>query len=151
MKPGSILFFLLALRCGVYSQEPLCGLSWLEFTEMQKGIPNGEIRASFHNKFDSTILHGGNNGLSFRSEITVPVVVHIVWNTPEENLTDGQVLEQMEILNRDCNRGFEGCTGSVQAIHRPKRHPLLPCRQNPGRKGLFRNNKTQNRFGTCRH
>ena len=103
MKPGSILFFLLALRCGVYSQEPLCGLSWLEFTEMQKGIPNGEIRASFHNKLDSTILHGGNNGLSFRSEITVPVVVHIVWNTPEENLTDGQVLEQMEILNRDCN------------------------------------------------
>lgn len=69
---------------------------------MQKGIPIGEIRASFHNKLDSAILYSGN-GLKFRSAAHIPVVVHIVWDTPQENLRDGQVLEQIEILNRDFN------------------------------------------------
>jgi hypothetical protein len=70
---------------------------------MQKGIPIGEIRASFHNKLDSALLQGGN-GLNFRTATTVPVVVHVVWNTPQENLSDEQVFEQIEILNQDFNR-----------------------------------------------
>ncbi len=102
MKTKALLFFLLALRFGVCAQEPLCGLNQLEVNEMQKGIPVGQIRASFHNKLDSAILYGGN-GLNFRSDVTIPVVVHIVWNTSEENLSDEQVLEQIEILNRDFN------------------------------------------------
>lgn len=102
MKTIAILFFLLALRFGVCAQEPSCGLGWLEATEMQKGSPINEIRASFHNILDSAILYG-NEVLNFRSETTIPVVVHIVWNSPQENLSDGQVLEQIEILNQDFN------------------------------------------------
>ncbi len=102
MRTKALLFFLFALHFVVCSQEPLCGLGWLEIAEMQKGIPIHEIRASFHNKLDSAMLHGGND-LNFRSAVTIPVVVHIVWNTPQENLSDGQVLEQIEILNRDFN------------------------------------------------
>lgn len=37
--------------------------------------------------------------------ITVPVVVHILWRTPEEDISDGQVLSQLESLNADFNRG----------------------------------------------
>jgi hypothetical protein len=102
MKTKALLFFLLSLLSGVCAQEPSCGVGWLKNIEMKKSIPIDEIRASFYNKLDSAILYSGNS-LNFRSTSTIPIVVHIVWSTPQENLSDGQVLEQIEILNRDFN------------------------------------------------
>lgn len=34
----------------------------------------------------------------------VPVVFHVVWNTPEQNLADSIILRQLETLNQDFNR-----------------------------------------------
>lgn len=39
------------------------------------------------------------------SVITIPVVVHILWRTPEENIPDDQVRSQLEALNADFNLG----------------------------------------------
>jgi len=36
-----------------------------------------------------------------RSTITIPVVVHVVWNKGEENNPDEQVFSQIDVLNRD--------------------------------------------------
>ena len=36
--------------------------------------------------------------------ISIPVVVHIVWNTAAENISDNRVFEQIEILNNDYRR-----------------------------------------------
>lgn len=41
--------------------------------------------------------------ISPRSEFTIPVVVHVVWNRTEENISDQRILDQIEILNRDFN------------------------------------------------
>ncbi len=38
-----------------------------------------------------------------RSTVFVPVVVHIVWNSPQENLSDELILSQIEVLNEDYN------------------------------------------------
>lgn len=35
---------------------------------------------------------------------TIPVVIHVVYNTPEQNLPDSVILNQIEILNQDYNR-----------------------------------------------
>lgn len=35
------------------------------------------------------------------SSIIIPVVVHIVYNTPEQNISDAQIQDQINILNRD--------------------------------------------------
>ncbi|XOV68393.1 MAG: zinc-dependent metalloprotease [Fluviicola sp.] len=35
---------------------------------------------------------------------TIPVVVHVVYNTPAQNLPDSVILNQIEILNQDYNR-----------------------------------------------
>jgi uncharacterized protein YjhX (UPF0386 family) len=32
---------------------------------------------------------------------TVPVVVHVVWNTPDQNISDDQVRSQIDVLNHD--------------------------------------------------
>ncbi|MCC5468555.1 hypothetical protein [Pelosinus baikalensis] len=31
----------------------------------------------------------------------IPVVVHVVWNTPEQNISDEQIQSQIKVLNRD--------------------------------------------------
>ena len=38
-----------------------------------------------------------------RSDITIPVVFHILWHTEEENVSDALILSQLEALNRDYN------------------------------------------------
>ena len=40
-----------------------------------------------------------------RSGVTrIPVVVHVVWNTPAQNISDAQINSQIEVLNRDFRR-----------------------------------------------
>ena len=40
-----------------------------------------------------------------RSGITrIPVVVHVVWNTATQNVSDAQILSQIDVLNRDFRR-----------------------------------------------
>jgi ABC-type taurine transport system substrate-binding protein len=34
----------------------------------------------------------------------IPVVVHVVWNTPQQNISDAQINSQIEVLNRDFRR-----------------------------------------------
>ncbi|MEM8524102.1 MAG: M43 family zinc metalloprotease [Bacteroidota bacterium] len=41
------------------------------------------------------------NKAEARSDITIPVVIHIVWNQEEENISDEQILSQIEVLNED--------------------------------------------------
>lgn len=36
--------------------------------------------------------------------ITIPVVVHVVYNTPAENISDEQIMSQIEVLNEDFRR-----------------------------------------------
>ncbi len=36
-----------------------------------------------------------------RTVITIPVVVHVLWNTPIQNISDAQILSQITVLNAD--------------------------------------------------
>ena len=36
--------------------------------------------------------------------ITIPVVVHVVWNTNAENISDAQIFSQIDVLNADFRR-----------------------------------------------
>lgn len=36
--------------------------------------------------------------------ITIPVVVHVVWNLPVQNISDDQILSQIDVLNKDFRR-----------------------------------------------
>ena len=45
-----------------------------------------------------------NNSKSSNSIITIPVVVHVVWNTNAENISDAQIFSQIDALNADYRR-----------------------------------------------
>ncbi|MGN6439234.1 MAG: M43 family zinc metalloprotease [Agriterribacter sp.] len=36
--------------------------------------------------------------------ITIPVVVHVLYNTPQQNLSDGQIRSQLDVLNNDFSK-----------------------------------------------
>lgn len=38
-----------------------------------------------------------------RATVVIPVVVHVVWNSNEENISDEQIRTQIEVLNQDFN------------------------------------------------
>jgi len=40
-------------------------------------------------------------GEGARELAVIPVVVHVVWRTPAENISDEQIISQIEVLNRD--------------------------------------------------
>ncbi len=56
--------------------------------------------------------------LSPRVVITIPIVVHVVWKQPEENISEAQILSQIEVLNQDFRALNQEITG-VPAIFRP--------------------------------
>ena len=56
-------------------------------------IRRGEIHAA-----TSKLI---SKGLKKKGPVTIPVVVHIVYKTAAENISDAQVRSQIEALNRD--------------------------------------------------
>lgn len=48
-----------------------------------------------------------------REPIVVPVAVHVVWHTPEENISDEQIESQLEVLNQD----FRGTNFEIPEVH----------------------------------
>jgi Pregnancy-associated plasma protein-A/Secretion system C-terminal sorting domain len=51
-----------------------------------------------------TAVNGINSPIQDITVITIPVVVHIVYNTSGQNISDAQVVSQLEVLNRDYRR-----------------------------------------------
>ncbi|MBS1664940.1 MAG: T9SS type A sorting domain-containing protein [Bacteroidetes bacterium] len=49
----------------------------------------------------SVIVNGQGGKESAPSRITIPVVVHIIYNSPSQNISDEQVLSQLQVLNAD--------------------------------------------------
>lgn len=53
-----------------------------------------------------------------RSVITIPVVVHVVYNTPQQNISDAQILSQITVLNQDFAR-LNADTTQTPAVWKP--------------------------------
>ena len=45
-----------------------------------------------------------NPNYSSKSIITIPVVVHVVWKNSGQNISDAQILSQIDLLNKDFRR-----------------------------------------------
>jgi hypothetical protein len=60
------------------------------------------VRAEIENQAG---LYEGAGNIAGRSGVTrIPVVVHVVWNTAAQNISDAQIASQIDVLNRDFRR-----------------------------------------------
>jgi len=48
--------------------------------------------------------------------VTIPVVFHVIWNTSTENVSDAQLLSQLDILNEDFNATNPNFTNTVASF-----------------------------------
>ena len=95
------LVIILLSAFSLSSQERTCGtmehLNYLNSNDSQlrDRMQKNEI------KIEKWIKDNANKSITV---ITIPVVVHVVWNTNSENISDNQVLSQITILNEDFRR-----------------------------------------------
>ncbi len=70
-----------------------------------------EKAAFFEKKHTTPFVIGGSldtttaaaAAMSVPEQIVIPVVVHIIWNTPGQNISDARILSQLDVLNKDFN------------------------------------------------
>jgi PKD repeat protein len=58
------------------------------------------------------------NSMRTQAVITIPVVVHVVYRTATENISDAQIMSQIAILNNDC-RKLNADTNLIPPAFRP--------------------------------
>jgi hypothetical protein len=81
-------------RCGINEHE-----QWLQSKNPK--------RADQRERFNQMVNEYADQLLSSKTtlpNITIPVVVHLVYKTTAQNISDAQILSQIDILNQDFNR-----------------------------------------------
>lgn len=105
MPKNVLLIFSLVLLSyfSIFAQKTRCGAH-----------PNpSEIKGSQAiENFTQKWISENQNSLSNRELITISVVVHVLWNQPEQNITDEQIQSQIDILNED----FRALNTEIQDI-----------------------------------
>ena len=97
-KIYTLLLFCFTLT--IYGQER-CGTDFYEEILKEKYPEYAEARAKVNLQTENWI---SKNNKSVSAVITVPVVVHVVYNTNAENISDAQIFSQMDVLNADYRR-----------------------------------------------
>jgi len=95
----------------VVAQEANCGFQEMLNRQISKDTLLTQRFAEINLRLEEAVKKDGN-GISFRKETIIPTVVHIVWNSPEENISDLTVVEQIAILNRD----FDGENNDLENV-----------------------------------
>jgi hypothetical protein len=96
----TFLFALLALQQSALAQR-ICGTT--EYQQMlEQQDPSIINRREEIEQFTRDYLI--NNPQGDRALVTIPVVVHVVYNTTAENISDAQIQSQITVLNQDFRR-----------------------------------------------
>src|SRR5690606_20335294 len=122
----------LYLSAGVMAQEEANGLKYCGSTEQRESlfqmyepyrVQDSIDQKEFQNYYEN-FLNQQMNGPESSSLYTIPVVVHVVHLNGAENISDEQIYDAIEVLNRDFNKensdtsqvvsSFGGIIGNAQ-------------------------------------
>lgn len=100
---GKLLAFvaILATTTSLFGQQRNCGS--MDYLQQQiNDDPQRAERLQAIEEQTAGII--AQQGVSDRAVYTIPVVVHVIWNTSAENISDAQVQSQIDVLNEDFRR-----------------------------------------------
>jgi hypothetical protein len=100
MKKIVLLLLVLSLTSPIFSQE-LKKCATTEYMEQLISENPGVFRSlqDIENRIQNYIVNNKNR--SQQTVIVIPVVVHVIWNTAAQNITEAMVKSQIRILNED--------------------------------------------------
>ena len=94
------------LNSVMYAQQPTlrrCGTT--EYTKWMEQInPDYAINRQVIENFTTQWVADNPQQAKSAATITIPVVVHVVYRTAAQNISDAQVLSQIPVLNKDYRR-----------------------------------------------
>lgn len=103
---GYYFIILFLFLCNVaYPQNEKQRCATYEYDKYLKSLnPDyAKNRDGTNHKASSVLSHSfAKNSVA---TVVIPVVVHIIWNTPEQNLPDEQIVSQMDVINEDFSSG----------------------------------------------
>ncbi|MDX1908297.1 MAG: M43 family zinc metalloprotease [Bacteroidia bacterium] len=100
----SIAAGILLLPTGLMAQEAERSCHSNEYHELQRQADPGlDGRRAEIERFTAEYVREHGHA-SARVVRTIPVVVHVVYNTASENISDAQILSQIAVLNKDFRR-----------------------------------------------
>jgi hypothetical protein len=107
MEKATTLFFCLVFCFAnmVCQAQEHCGTIHQSGSSLAKNLPATSL----------------SNVVGERMVVNIPVVVHVVYNTAAENISDEQILSQIEVLNSD----FSASNPEIQSIVPPMFEPVV--------------------------
>lgn len=93
------LGFIILFTGIVFSQKQRCGTDIVNLNRIQQNPSLIKLREQQELALQKSILSSSRK----RINLTIPVVVHVIYNTDLENVSDEQVQSQIDALNRDFN------------------------------------------------
>ncbi len=100
-RPISVLF-LLFLSTLLFPQAYFnrCGAEIHQSELFQKNQSLAKSMAKQESKLEGWIAQNSNS-IRERTIITIPVVVHVIWNQNDQNISNDQIFSQIDVLNDD--------------------------------------------------
>lgn len=80
-------------------QRRLCGTMAVHYQLLTTDLRYASARREIENQTIAYALRTPD--LSRVGTTTIPVVVHVLYNTPDQNISDAQIRSQIDVLNRD--------------------------------------------------
>ena len=109
-----LILLLMMINISLFSQEK-CGAEQYTTFLMQK-YPEYSQERNKVNEQTIKWLKDNPNHADKKIIITIPVVVHVVWNTNSENISDAKILSQIDVLNEDFRRLNADATNTPSAF-----------------------------------
>jgi hypothetical protein len=100
MRHTSAFFILLLAALPLASLGQRCKTDVIRNRNIANN-PAIETRVAEINRFTEQWIEAYDNNASSRAVVTVPVVVHVLWRVPRENISDAQIQSQIDVLNED--------------------------------------------------
>jgi len=97
-----ILILILGISTILLNAQERCATETYSSILKEKYPEYKTARSKVNTQTENWTNNHPNN--SQKTIITVPVVVHVVWNTNAENISDAQIFSQMDVLNKDFRR-----------------------------------------------
>jgi hypothetical protein len=104
MKKLLLLLLISTISFLSYAQEVTrCATS--EYTEyLFKEYPEYAAKLQQIEELTHAYINSNRDGRSAQTVITIPVVVHVIWNTTSQNISEQMVTSQIRVLNEDFRR-----------------------------------------------
>ena len=97
-----ILFFIIITSTLTIHAQERCGAEIIT-NQMKRNNPDYALaRSKVNIETEQWIKRNANHNK--KTIITIPVVVHVVWETNEQNISDAQIQSQIDVLNEDYRR-----------------------------------------------